>query len=58
MAENRNKDLQLAIKVEFDKYPLLNKLVKNPTHSLHSPWTQLVSEHLQSQFTTSSEGDF
>ena len=58
MDQSRNKNLQLAIKVQFDKYPLLPKLVKNPTHSLHSPWTQLVSQHLQSQFPTSGEGDF
>lgn len=58
MDGNRNKDLKLAIKVQFDKHPLLPKLVKNPTHSLHSPWTQLVSQHLQSQFSTTGEGDF
>ena len=58
MDGNRNKDLKLAVKVQFDKHPLLPKLMKNPTHSLYSPWTQLVSQHLQSQFSTNTEGDF
>lgn len=58
MNRSRNEDLQLAIKVQFDKYPLLPKLLKSPTHSLCSPWTQLVSQHLQSQFSASGEGDF
>lgn len=58
MNRSRNEDLQLAIKVQFDKYPLLPKLLKSPTHSLYSPWTQLVSQHLQSQFPGSGEGDF
>lgn len=58
MNRSRNKDLKLAIKVQFDKYPSLPKLVNRPTHYLHSPWTQLVGQHLQSQFPTSGEGDF
>lgn len=58
MEESRKKDLQLAIKVQFDKHPLLPTLVKNPTHYLQSPWTQLVSQQLHSQFKTSGDGDF
>lgn len=58
MEESRKKNLQLAIKVQFDKHPLLPTLVKNPTHYLQSPWTQLVSQQLHSQFKTTGDGDF
>lgn len=58
MKESHNKDLQLAIKIQFDKYPLLPTLVKNPTHYLQSPWTQLISQQLQSQFGTRGDGAF
>jgi hypothetical protein len=58
MKESHKKDLQFAIKVQFEKHPLLPKLVKNPTHYLHSPWTQLISQQLQSQFGTRGDGDF
>lgn len=58
MEESHKKDVQLAIKVQFDKHPLLPTLVKNPTHYLQSPWTQLVGQQLQSQFGTRGDGAF
>lgn len=58
MEESHKKDVQLAIKVQFDKHPLLPMLVKNPTHYLQSPWTQLVSQQLQSQFGTLGDEAF
>lgn len=58
MEESHKKDVQLAIKVQFDKHPLLPMLVKNPTHYLQSPWTHLVSQQLQSQFGTRGDGAF
>ena len=58
MEESHKKDLQLAIKVQFNKHPLLPTLVKNPTHYLQSPWTQLISQQLQSQFGTRGDGVF
>jgi hypothetical protein len=58
MEENHKKNLQLAIKVQFDKHPLLPTLVKNPTHYLQSPWTQLISQQLQSQFGTRGDSAF
>lgn len=58
MEESQNKDLQVAIKVQFEKYPLLPTLVKHPTHHLESPWTQLMSQRLHSAFGTPGEGAF
>lgn len=58
MEESHKKDLPLAIKVQFDKHPLLPTLIKNPTHYLQSPWTQLVSQQLQSQFGTRGAQDY
>lgn len=58
MEESHKKDLELAIKVQFNKHPLLPMLVKNPTHCLQSPWTQLISQQLQSQFGTRGDGAF
>lgn len=58
MEEIHKKDLPLAIKVQFDKHPLLPTLVKNPTHYLQSPWTQLVSQQLQCQFGTRGDEAF
>lgn len=58
MEERKKKESQLAIRVQFDKHPLLPTLVKNPTHYLQSPWTQFVSQQLQSQFGTRGDGAF
>ena len=58
MEESHKKDVQLAVKVQFDKHPLLPTLVKNPTHYLQSPWTQFVAQQLQSQFGTRGDGAF
>jgi len=58
MEEGRNEDSQLAIKVQFCKHPLLPTLVKNPTHYLQSPWTQLVSQQLHSLFGTRGDEAF
>ncbi|MBQ5942682.1 hypothetical protein [Massilia sp. AB1] len=58
MEESHKKDLPLAIKVHFAKHPLLPTLIKNPTHYVQSPWTQLISQQLQSQFGTRGDRDF
>jgi hypothetical protein len=58
MEEGKKKDTQLAIKVQFDRHPLLPTLTKNPTHYSQSPWTQLVSQELHSQFGTRGDGAF
>lgn len=58
MEEDKKKESQLAIKVKFDKYPLLPTLLKNPAHYLESHGTQRVSQQLHSQFGTRSDGDF
>lgn len=58
MEEGQKNDSQLAIKVQFAKHPLLPTLVKNPTHYFQSPWTQLVSQELHSQFGTRGDGAF
>ncbi|MCV2350812.1 hypothetical protein [Paucibacter sp. Y2R2-4] len=58
MEAGQNNDSQLAIKVQFDKHPFLATLIKNPTHHFRSPWTQEVSQHLQSQFGKPGEEVF
>lgn len=58
MEENQKKNLKLAIKVHFDKHPQLPMLVKNPTHYLQSPWTQLINQQLQSLFSPAGEQAF
>lgn len=55
MQENWKKGPHLEIKIQFDRYPLLPTLVKNPTQYLHSPWTISVSQQLGSLF--GSRGD-
>ena len=57
MEEGHKKNLRSAVKIQLDKYPLLSKLVNNPTHYLQSPWTQLVSQQLHSQFGARSDVD-
>ncbi|WP_157377373.1 hypothetical protein [Burkholderia ubonensis] len=57
MEKNRKEELPLVIKVQFDKYPLLPTLVKNPTRYLRSTWTEFISQQLHSQFGTRSDGD-
>ena len=58
MEENKNKEAQLAIKICFNEYPLLSRLIKNQPDYLQSPWTQFISQQLHSQFGTSGDGAY
>lgn len=55
MNKEQKKNSQLEIKIQFERYPQLSMLVKNPTNYLQSPWTQDVSQKLHSMF--GSRGD-
>lgn len=48
MDEDQKKDSHLEIRIQFDKHPLLQTLVKNPTHYLQTPWTMSVTQQLHS----------